>query len=65
MNVLNIKLIKQTADTKTYRITYQEETERTIETTLVGNTFNYKYDPTEILPESVVDFAEKWILGDL
>ena len=66
MNVLNIDLINKTSDTKTYRITYQEETERAIETTLAGeNTFNYKYDPTEILPESVVDFAEKWILGDL
>ena len=61
INVLKIELVKETGNLRTYKITYQEETE--IETTLVGNTFNYSEEPK--VPESVLDFAEKWILGNL
>lgn len=63
MNVLRIELVREIGNVKEYRITY-EETD-VIETTLVGKTFNYDEDPEDILPESVIDFAEKWILGNL
>ena len=63
MNVLRIELVREIGNVKEYRITY-EETD-VIETTLVGKTFNYDGDPEDILPESVLDFAEKWILGNL
>lgn len=62
MNVLRIEMIREIHNVKIYRITYQET--ESIETTLVGNTFNYGKD-AEKFPESVLDFAEKWILGDL
>lgn len=62
MNVLRVALIREIGNVKMYRITYQET--ESIETTLVGNTFNYGQD-AEKFPESVLDFAEKWILGDL
>lgn len=61
INVLRIELVREIGDLKTYKIIYQEETE--IETTLVGKTFNYGEEPK--LPETVLDFAEQWILGNL
>lgn len=63
MNVLRIDLIREIENAKEYKITY-EETD-VIDVILVGRTFNYDSDPEEILPESVISFAEKWILGDL
>lgn len=61
INVLRVELVREIGNLKTYKITYQEETE--VETTLVGNTFNYSEEPN--LPEAVLDFAEKWILGNI
>ncbi len=61
INVLRIELVREIGNLRTYKITYQEETE--IETTLVGNTFNYSEEPK--VPEAVLDFAERWILGNL
>lgn len=61
INVLRIELIREIGKLRTYKITYQEETE--IEATLVGNTFDYSEEPK--LPEVVLDFAEAWILGEL
>lgn len=61
INVLRVELIREIGNLKTYKITYQEEIE--VETTLVGNTFNYSEEPN--LPEAVLDFAEKWILGNI
>ena len=64
MNVLRIELIREVGNVKEYRIIY-EETD-VIETKLVGRTFNYDEDPEELnIPESVLDFAENWILADL
>lgn len=63
MNILRIDLVGEIGRVKKYRITY-EETD-VIDVILVGRTFNYDSDPEEILPESVINFAEKWILGDL
>lgn len=63
MNVLRIDLVREIGNAKEYRITY-EQTD-VIDVILVGRTFNYDSDPEEILPESVISFAEKWILGDL
>ena len=64
MNVLRIELIREVGNVKEYKIIY-EETD-VIETKLVGRTFNYDEDPEELnVPESVLDFAENWILGDL
>ena len=62
MNVLKIELVREIGNVKTYKITYEEN--KSIETRLVGRTFNYNED-AENFPESVLDFAEKWILGDL
>lgn len=39
MNVLRIDLIKEIGNVKTYKIIYEES--ESIETRLVGNTFNY------------------------
>ena len=61
INVLIVELVREIGNLKTYKITYQEETE--VETTLVGNTFNYSEEPN--LPEAVLDFAEQWILGNI
>lgn len=61
INVLRVELVREIGNLKTYKITYQEETE--VETTLVGNTFNYSEEPN--LPEVVLDFAEQWILGNI
>lgn len=61
INVLRIELIREIGKLRTYKIVYQEETE--IETTLVGNTFNYSEEPK--VPETVLDFAEQWILGNI
>ena len=64
MNVLRIELIREVGNVKEYRIIY-EETD-VIETKLVGRTFNYDENPEELnVPESVLDFAENWILADL
>jgi len=62
INVLRIELVREIGNVKTYKITYEES--ESIETILVGRTFNYNED-AESFPESVLDFAEKWILGDL
>ena len=61
INVLRVELAREIGNLKTYKITYQEETE--VEATLVGNTFNYSEEPK--LPEAVLDFAEQWILGNI
>ena len=61
INVLRVELVREIGNLKTYKITYQEETE--VETTLVGNTFNYSEELN--LPEDVLDFAEQWILGNI
>lgn len=61
INVLRVELVREIGNLKTYKITYQEETE--VETTLVENTFNYSEEPN--LPEAVLDFAEQWILGNI
>ncbi|MFQ9785890.1 MAG: hypothetical protein ACLRYF_04585 [Mediterraneibacter faecis] len=61
INVLRVELVREIGNLKTYKITYQEETE--VETTLVGNTFNYSEEPN--FPEAVLDFAEQWILGNI
>lgn len=64
MNVLRIELVREIGNVKTYKITYEKS--ESIETKLVGRTFNYDVDPEELnFPESVLDFAENWILGDL
>ena len=64
MNVLRVELVREIGNVKTYKITYEES--ESIETKLVGRTFNYDVDPKELnFPESVLDFAENWILGDL
>ena len=64
MNVLRIELIREVGNVKEYRIIYEEND--VIETKLVGRTFNYDKDPEELnIHESVLDFAENWILGDL
>lgn len=58
---MRVELVREIGNLKTYKITYQEETE--IETTLVGNTFNYSEEPK--VSEAVLDFAEQWILGNI
>lgn len=62
MDVLRVELVREIGNVKTYKITYEEN--ESIETRLVGRTFNYDED-AEKFPESVLDFVENWILGDL
>lgn len=62
MNVLRIDLIKEIGNVKTYKIIYEES--ESIETRLVGNTFNYDEDACDF-PELVLDFTERWIFGNL
>ncbi len=62
MNVLRVELVREIGNVKTYKITYEES--ESIETRLVGRTFHYDED-AEKFPESVLDFVENWILGDL
>ena len=62
MDVLRVELVIEIGNVKTYKITYEES--ESIETRLVGRTFNYDED-AEKFPESVLDFVENWILGDL
>ena len=62
MTVLQVDLIKETGRLREYKITYQDDVFNTI---LVGNTFNYDGKEIENIPETVLDFVEKWIKGDL
>lgn len=62
MDVLRVELVREIGNVKTYKITYEES--ESIETRLVDRTFNYDED-AEKFPESVLDFVENWILGDL
>ena len=64
MNVLRIELVREIKNLKEYKITYEEQDTFTV--TLAGRTFNYEHeDDIENIPESVLDFTEKWILGNL
>lgn len=62
MNVLRIELVREIGNAKTYKIIYEER--ESIEVTNVGHTFNYNGDALNF-PELVLDFAERWILGNL
>ena len=42
INVLRIELVREIGNVKTYKITYEES--ESIETILVGRTFNYNED---------------------
>ncbi len=63
MNVLRIELIREVGKLREYKVTYEENDVFTVK--VVGKTFNYNDVEIESIPESVLDFAEKWILGDL
>lgn len=62
MNVLRIELVGEVGNLKKYKIIYEES--ESIEVTNVGHTFNYDGDALNF-PELVMDFAERWILGNL
>lgn len=62
MKVIEVKLVREIGNVAEYKVTYQEE--KTYTTKKVGkNTFNYDYNEIENVPEDVLDFVEKWILG--
>lgn len=63
MNVLRIELVKEIGRLCEYKVVYEESNIYTVK--VVGKTFNYDYDEIKNIPESVISFAEKWILGDL
>lgn len=63
MNVLRIELVREFGKLRTYKITYNEDTE--FETTLVAKTFNYGEGIVGVVPEAVFDFVEKWILEEI
>ena len=63
MDVLRVELVKETEKLKKYKITYQEDDIFT--TKVVGRTFNYGDEEIKNIPETVLDFAEAWILGEL
>lgn len=63
MNVLRIDLIREIGNMQEYEVTYEEKDKFTVK--VVGKTFNYDYEETKTIPESVLEFVEKWILGEL
>jgi len=65
MNVLRIELVGEIGNAKEYRITYQEDEDNVVTAKVVGKTFNYDDEEIKNIPETVLDFAENWILGEL
>lgn len=63
MNVLRVELIREIGNVKEYKITYQED--NVVTAKVVGETFNYDDEEIKNIPETVLDFAENWILGEL
>ena len=55
INVLRVELAREIGNLKTYKITYQEETEVETEVVLVGESIGVEPN----LPEAVLDFAEQ------
>ena len=65
MNVLRIELVGEIGNVKEYRITYQEDEDNVVTAKVVGKTFNYDEEEIKNIPETVLNFAENWILGEL
>lgn len=65
MNVLRIELVREIGNAKEYRITYQEDEDNVVTAKVVGKTFNYDEEEIKNIPETVLNFAENWILGEL
>lgn len=65
MNVLRIELVGEIGNAKEYRITYQEDEDNVVTAKVVGKTFNYDEEEIKNIPETVLNFAENWILGEL
>lgn len=64
MKVIEVNLVREIGNVVEYEVTYQEETKFTVKK--VGrNTFNYEFNEIELVPERVLNFVEKWILGDI
>lgn len=63
MNVLRVELVREIGKMCEYKVTYEESDVFTVK--VVGKTCNYDESEIKNIPESVLDFAEKWILGDL
>lgn len=63
MNVLRVELVREIGELREYKVTYEEADTFTVKVS--GKTFNYNYEETKNIPETVLDFVEKWILGDL
>ncbi|RHP24400.1 hypothetical protein DWZ63_10625 [Clostridium sp. AF34-13] len=63
MNVLRVELIREIGNVKEYKITYQED--NVVTAKVVGKTFNYDEEEIKNIPETVLNFAENWILGEL
>lgn len=62
MTVLQVDLTREVGRLREYKISYQGEV---FNTKVVGNTFNYDEKEIENIPETVLDFVEKWIQGNL
>lgn len=63
MNVLRVELIMEIGNVKEYKIIYQED--NVVTAKVVGKTFNYDEEEIKNIPETVLNFAENWILGEL
>ncbi len=63
MNVLRVELIREIGNVKEYKITYQED--NVVTAKVGGKTFNYDEEEIKNIPETVLNFAENWILGEL
>lgn len=62
MKVIEVNLVREIGNVAEYEVTYQEEI--TYTTKKAGkSTFNYDFNEIENVPEDVLDFVEKWILG--
>ena len=63
MNVLKVEFVKKIGIVKEYKITYQEDS--VFKVNVVGRAFYYDGEEIKNIPETVLDFAENWILGEL
>lgn len=63
MNVIRVELVREIGNMNEYKVTYEESEEFTVK--VVGRTFNYDYEDIKTIPESVLDFVQNWILGEL
>lgn len=62
-NVITVELLMEIHDMVKYKVVYEESD--SFEVTVIGRTCNYNEDEIKNIPESVLDFVDKWLTGNL